>query len=219
MTKEKSEGLLLQSIPYLGKSYILKVFTQQMGLISLFTKRKIPGSLTTTFCIGEWVYQKKLGDMYTLYDASLIDPLLDLRQSFACLSSAGRIAQDVLQSQLPHQGIHPLYELLCSYFKKIPQFSHPEILSVSFRLKLLIYEGLLSLKKQCSHCTNEACYLSGGESFCLSHAPLAGIAFTAEEWNQLHLLAFTLRFSILQELEMKASLLEKSSLILRDRLT
>lgn len=213
MTQEKSVGLLLQTIPYLGTGRILKVFTREAGLISLFTKKKNLGSLASPFCTGEWVYKKGQGDLFSLKDASLIDPLLDLRQSFASISAAGCIAQDILKSQMPEQAVPALYELASSYFKKLSEFAQPEILSMSFRLKLLLHEGLLSLKTQCTSCPEKALHLSQGESFCPNHTSFTSITFTPTEWDQLHLLAFASKFSMLHELKIKSSLTEKISLL------
>lgn len=214
MNETKSEGLLLQTIPYLGTGRILKIFTRESGLISLFTKKKNLGSLGSPFCIGEWIYKKGSTDLHPLKDASLIHPLLELRTSFHLLSTAGSIAQDILKSQLPITSPHHLYELLISYFKKLPQFKHPEILLISFRLKLLIHEGLLSLNAQCTRCPENAQHLLHGESFCIHHALGRGIEFSQTAWQQLHLLAFASKFSSLEHLSIESSLIEKSSLLL-----
>jgi DNA repair protein RecO (recombination protein O) len=213
MTEEKSIGILLQAIPYLGQGRILKVFTKDFGLITLFTKKKNLGSLTSPFCIGEWVYKKGLSDLYTLKDASLIDPLLPLRSSFAHLSCAGQIAQEILKSQLSSQKAEALYELLSCYFKQIHYFENPQVLSMSFRLKLLLHEGLLSIQSQCSRCEEMANHLSEGESFCLIHAKVNSVAFSKEEWDQLELMTFAQKFSLLQKVEVDTALIEKMGLI------
>lgn len=211
MSEEKNLGLLLQAIPYLGTGRILKVFTREAGLISLFTKKKNLGSLASPFCTGEWVYKKGLGEIYTLKEASLIDPLLDLRKSFNSISAAGLMAQDILKSQLPEQPAESLYDLLYTYLKKLSEFTHPEVLAMSFRLKLLLHEGLLSLKTQCSQCLERALHLSKGESFCINHSLFTGLTFTQTEWDQLYQLAFASKFSLLNEQKIKHSLIEKIS--------
>ncbi len=143
MKEEKTEGLLLQSIPYLGTQTILKVFTPELGLLSLIVKKGI----FQPFCIGEWVYIEKTQGLYPLKDASVFEHFLELRTSFAILSAAGKIGRALLQSQLPGKG-GGLYALAIAYLKKLPQFSHPETLVCSFFLKLLLHDGLLSLKKR-----------------------------------------------------------------------
>lgn len=200
MERNKTEGILLQAIPYLGKQRILKVLTPEEGLLTLMLKAsfKQAPALSSPFCIAEWVYRKGQKEIYPLVDGSVVDPLLDLRKNYDTLRAAGTIAQDLLHSQLPSKQAHHLYPLVCAYFRKIPTFSQPALLVASFRLKLLLQEGLLSLQKECAHCESPAFHLYEGESFCLSHAAFPGFVFTEEEWHQLHELAFARQFSLLQ---------------------
>ncbi len=167
--EEKSPGLLLQSIPYLGQQKILKVLTPEQGLLSLLCKSS--RHPTTPFCIAEWVYRKTQREIYPLIDATLLDSLDPLKESYEVLSAAGSIARDLLQTQLPHKKASELYSLTCAYLKKLPQ--NPPLLAASFRLKLLLHEGLLS--------------------------PEPDPLFTPEEWEQIAILAFTRQFSRLQE--------------------
>lgn len=215
--EEKSLGLLLQVIPYLGRERILKVFTQEGGLITLMSKKPTHSSLIP-FCIAEWVYKKRSGDIYPLIDGSLFDPLLSLRQSYTTLTTAGSIAQDLLRSQLPAKGARELYSLLCSYFGRLSTFENPSILAASFRLKLLLHEGLLALRSSCTMCHEEASVLAQGESLCEAHAPLIALFFSKNEWQTLHQLTFAKRFSLLQRVELSPSLAEKISILLDERL-
>lgn len=211
MHETKSHGLLLQSIPYLGKKHILKVFTLEDGLVTLMAK-----SGHAPFCIGEWVYHKKRSDIYTLQDTSLIDGLLDLRQNYKTLVAAGSIAQDLLHSQLPCRKNIDLYALATTYFKKLPLFKHPETLVASFRLKLLLHDGLLSLREACTTCGSSACHLFQGESYCLAHGPTPGISFDADEWKTLLVLSFARQFSLLEILETLPT--EKIGVLFKERL-
>ena len=181
--EEKTPGLLLQAIPYLGQKKILKVFTP-LGLISLFAKT----SQLTPFCIAEWVYQKTEKELYPLSDTTLLDPLSELRQSYNLLTAAGTMAKDLLRSQLPNKGSPELYQLACLYFKKLP--ASPDMLVASFRLKLLLHEGLLSSDPEPS--------------------------FTPTEWEQVATLAFARQFSTLYGLP--AAPTEKIALLFEERL-
>ncbi len=207
----KSPGVLLQSIPYLGKKQILKVFTLEDGLVTLMTK-----SVHSPFCIGEWVYRKKRGDIYTLEEGSLIDPLLELRANYELLSAAGAIAKDLLRSQLPTKKNSDLYALLTTYLKKLPLFADPAILVASFRLKLLLHEGLLSLQETCCQCGGPAQHLFQGESYCVEHASALGHSFSPTEWKELWLLSFARQFSLLQHSESAPK--EKIERIFEERL-
>lgn len=182
--EEKTPGLLLQSIPYLDQKKILKIFTPE-GLVSLFAKT----STLTPFCIAEWVYQKTEKELYPLKEAALLDPLSALRQSYPIITAAGSIAKDLLRSQLPGKKAPALYQLACLYLKKIPLA--PEILVASFRLKLLLHEGLLSA--------------------------LPEPTFTAAEWEQVNLLAFARQFSSLYAIP--TAPFTKIALLVEERLT
>lgn len=211
MHEIKTPGLLLQAIPYLGKQHILKVFTLEDGLVTLMAK-----SGHSPFYIAEWVYRKKRSDIYTLQDSSLLDGLLDLRQNYETLCAAGRIAQDLLHSQLPCKKNTDLYALVCSYFKKLSTFSRPEVLVASFRMKLLLHDGLLSIQETCTTCKENACHLFQGESYCLTHGPTPGLSFDADEWKQLLILSFARQFSLLQSLESLP--MEKIERLFKERL-
>lgn len=131
-------GLLLQSIPYLGKSQILKVFTPDQGLIALFSRK----TTLTPFLLAEWVFRKSSKEMHSLQECTLIDPLFSLKSSYSTLSCAGCIAQDLLRTQLPQKKAPELFDLTLFYLQKLTLA--PELLAASFRLKLLWHEGLLS---------------------------------------------------------------------------
>lgn len=160
---ERTPGLLLQSIPYLGQKKIFKVFTPNHGLLSFFvTKTNL-----SPFCLAEWVYRRTEKEIYPLLDATLLDPLLSLRQSYATLTAAGQIARDLLTSQLPYKPAPALYALAHLYLAKLPQ--SPDLLAASFSLKLLLHEGLLSSEREES--------------------------FTLTEWEQVGRLAFLRQLS------------------------
>lgn len=161
-------GLLLQSVPYLGQKKILKIFTPD-GLISVFAQK----TKLDPFCLAEWVYRKGDTDLFPLQDSTLLDPLLDLRKSYPTLLAAGRMAQDLLRTQLPNKKAEELFDLALFYFRKLS--SSPDLLSASFRLKVLVYEGLLS--------------------------PTAEPPFTTAEWEQVKTLAFSRKLSSIQALE------------------
>ncbi len=161
MAPTKTVGLLLQSISYLGQKRILKILTPEHGLISLFAKS---GDLAP-FCLAEWIYLPSHRELHTLEDAALLDPLLELRESYSLLTSAGSIAQDLLRTQFPNKKAP--FALACAYFKKLSL--NPPVLAASFRLKLLLHEGLLSFDP-------EPC-------------------FTPAEWEQVRILTFSRQFS------------------------
>lgn len=194
----------------------MKIFTEEAGLITLMA-RKPSHALFSPFCIAEWVYRKKSTDIYPLIEGSLIDNFLNLRQSYASLLAAGSMAQDLLRTQLPAKNSPRLYILLGSYFKKVPSFECPAVLASSFRLKLLLHEGLLALQTSCAHCGLEANSLLQGESVCSGHSLPFAIGFSISEWQIIHTLAFAKQFSLLQQIDCPPSLYEKITALFEER--
>jgi hypothetical protein len=131
-------GLLLEAVPYLGQKKILKIFTPELGLLSLFAQK----TKLDPFCYCEWVYRKTEKEMHPLEDATLLDPLLQLRQDYRNLMAAGVIAKELLKTQMPGKRSPELFALALLYLRKLP--SAPELYASSFRLKLLFHEGLLT---------------------------------------------------------------------------
>jgi DNA repair protein RecO len=216
--EERSPGLLLQATAYLGKQKILKVLTPGVGLISLLAKTVKDSSLTSPFCLAEWVYKKGQKDLHLLIDASLISGLPDLRKSYQTLCAAGQIAQDLLRTSMPGVYSPELFTLASSIFQKMASFDHPEVLILLFRLKWLLQEGLFSFRSTCSLCSAPARHVHEGESYCPSHAFLGGWTFSLEEWSYLEELFSARTFTDLRRLAPNSSLCSKFTLFFQERM-
>jgi len=215
--EEKTEGALLHATAYLGAQKILKIFTPDAGLISLIAKKPM-AALSSPFCIAEWVYRKGKKEIHLLTDATLLDDLSDLKQSYTLIEAAGAMAQDLLSSQFPAKKGRGLYALLLAYLKKLPAFPHPHTLAASFRLKLLLHEGLLALQPECAQCGNSASHLADGESVCSSHAGVRSHSFDDEEWVLLQTLAYARQFAPLQALVLTTELQDKIGVLFEERI-
>ena len=200
MEEEKTEGLLLQAIPILGNQKIIKVLTSHEGLVSLIVKSKTLLPFTTPFLIAEWVFTKGKKEIHSLKDATLLNDLSFLKKDYPTISTAGQIAQNLLKSQFPEKKGGGLYPLILAYLQKLPQFTSKETLLASFRLKLLMHDGLLSLQNECSYCGATASFLNKGESCCKTHTMIDSIHFSPSEWETLHLLTFARKFHPLQNI-------------------
>src|SRR5690606_10059028 len=95
---------------------------------------------------------------------------LHIRESYAVISAAGVIAQDLLRTQLPNKAAPELFDLTLLYLKNLHKA--PELLTASFHLKLLVYEGLFS--------------------------PDPDPHFTVAEWSQVEALAFSRSLTAIQ---------------------
>lgn len=147
MKEVKTEGLLLQTLPYLATHRILKVLTPE-GLVSMMAKfaasrKGAWQALTTPFVFAQWVYQPGNRELVSLVDGTLLEDFSSIKRSFDTLSCAGQIAQALLQTQLPGKRAEIPLALALASFRKISLFQHPKTLVSAFRLRLLAYEGLL----------------------------------------------------------------------------
>ncbi len=190
-----TEGILLQSTPFLDRKAIFKVFTQSLGMISLMATSRRTFSLLTPFCVAEWTLKKGANELYLLQDASLLDPLLELRQTTERLFSAGAMARALFQSQLHGRPDPKLYHLTICYLKKLLHSSHPETLAASFLLKLLLREGLFAPEKDPQ-----------------DHN------FSESEWQELIPLAGANRFSALEEVSLPQLLQRKIEMLFTMRM-
>jgi DNA repair protein RecO len=213
---DQREGILLQAIPYLETRRILKVFTKDVGILSMMaSSKKVP--FATPFCRAEWVFRKSSGDIHSLKEGSLLDPLLHLRESYGKIQAAGSIASDLLRSQMANKASEGLYDLLLASFTHLAV--NPQAVAQSFRLKLLQFEGLVQLQRGCMCCGAMASSLSGGESLCISHADNPKRqTFNQEEWQQLLTLGLARRFSEFASLLLSPAFLRKVSDLFFERI-
>jgi DNA repair protein RecO len=144
---ERTLGLLLQSIPYLGSHRILKVLTPTHGLISILAKFAASkkgnwSALTTPFLIAEWVYTQGRSDLCLLKEGSLIDPLFPLKDSYRRIEAAGQIAQDLLRTQLPGKAAEGPFSIAITHLRELAAGKEEMETISSFRRQLLEWEGL-----------------------------------------------------------------------------
>ena len=102
--EEKVEAIVLKSIPFQEKNRILTIFSKEEGLLSLIVK-KISSphllALTTPFCVGEFLYKKGRGDLFSFRDGTIYDSLSFLRNNFESLQAASSMARAILKFPFP----------------------------------------------------------------------------------------------------------------------
>lgn len=223
MHEEKIEGVILRSLEYRDKDRIITAFTP-LGLISLIVKGITPRhaallTLTSPFCEAEFIFKRGRSDLHAFIDGTVIDNHLYLRQKLTFLETAGSLVQTILFSQLTGKSSSELYQLFRLYLTHIPSFESPATLYASFQLKLLTYEGLLSLSVQCNRCKEKkAQFLSKGESLCDAHPLEEGFSFSNEEWSHLLQLQGARRLSALRALALPALLPKKIDVFFKYRI-
>ena len=182
---EQHDGVLLQTIPYLETSRILKIFTRNAGLLTAMARGK---NLEIPFGRAEWTISKTRGDFYSLKEFALLDPFLELRSSYETISGAGAIAKNLLETQAPYKSSPDLYELLLACFSHLKK--NPQAITQSFRLKLLRHEGILPQELQ---------------QFTVEERSLVSTLATARRFSDLEPLQISLEFA--KKLEQFAKIL------------
>jgi len=223
MHEERIEGIVLRSQDYKERHRIITLFSPQ-GIISLIVKgisRKNARllALTTPFSHGEYVCRQGRSELWSFLDGTLLNDHLTLRENLKSLQAAGTLANAILASQMAGKPAPALFVLYKSYHKQASSFEDPIALLISFYLKLLKHEGLLSVSPHCSSCgENTARFLFHGESFCPTHAPLNAMVFSDSEWKDLLLLDDAQHFSSLRTLSPPPSFLQKIHTLFLSRL-
>ena len=194
MEEKKIEGLLLQVVPYLGSSKILKLLTPD-GLLTLMSKKK---ESPTPFLKAHVVYTSKGKEVHPLKDFSPEDPFDALKTSFQLVDIAGKIARAALKTQKAGTNSQGIYALTLAYFKKLSSINNPENLLYSFYLKTLLHDGLLTLDPECTECDLQGSYLGPDGTTCASHQKIGSLYFSPGEWEKMNTLTFGRKF---QEIE------------------
>ena len=199
MEIERTEGLVLQMVPFRNYDQILTVFTESEGISKFlykgaFSSKQGKGSATSTLVRAEFFFTRGKGELFLCREAGLIDSNLHLRRDFPVLEAACDLAQALLASQIAAKPARELYALLLHYLAKLPQAKDPTAVSGSFRLKILRYEGLLNLAEECAKCQERGLAIAEGECYCKRHAPPYATALNAIEKDILMKLAFTRHF-------------------------
>jgi DNA repair protein RecO (recombination protein O) len=195
------DALILKATPYEEDGKILKVFTKEAGVISVIVKKlkrkeTFWQTVTSPLARGEFHLTRRQSDLYTMNEASLIDAHFEIRNDLNKLDAACSILRAILFSQFPEKASPELYHLTTLYLKKLKTFNSPSILSLSFQMKLLNYEGLFPETKE----------------ECLS--PLS-----SDEWLILECLCHAKTFDLLESLTISSDLERKITELFNNRIS
>lgn len=202
MTFLTAEGIILQAFPFQENDRILTVFSLEEGIIKFIAKKSCfskkgkeiaPAPLTQ----AEFTYAKKRSELFPCRELEVLNHHLPLREDLNRLEAACDLLQAILTSQWLGKPSPELYKLLCTYLEKMPLAANPFVISSSFRLKILKYEGMLKISPFCSVCgaSFTSCFFSPGEFFCSQHAPHMAVSLSQEEATIIDHLAECTYFS------------------------
>jgi len=136
---------------------------------------------------------------------------LGLRDSYEHLTAGFDLLHAILKSQVEQYPSADLFCLLKSYLKQIVSSKDPKVLVSSFYLKLLLLEGCLTLKSQCSRCHKKAPYLyfCFQDYFCRECAPITNLMFSSTELKTLFELVKERSFQELNQKQVNEELGDK----------
>jgi DNA repair protein RecO (recombination protein O) len=215
MDTHQTEGIVLKSVPFQDYDRILTVFSPHAGIIKFIikgankpTSSAYPVNLLTR---AEFVYSKSNSDLCKCSEVSVMNHHLSIRNSYERLEAACDMSKSILSTQFQNAPAEALYELYLRYLENIATIADPQLLSASFRLKVLRHEGLFEIGETCHVCQTplETFHMAGEGTFCKQHAPPQQIVFNANEILIVAQLAYCKNFSQLAKIELSSSLKHK----------
>ena len=213
---KQAEGIILRVIPFRDYDQILTLFTHEQGIIKLIykgsrsKKRGVQG-LCIPLTVVDVIYREKRGELFGCQEMTWIDSYQSLRISLPCLEAACDCLQALYFSQLVGKPAPLLYELLRFYLNRMESIQDPWTLALSFRLKLLAYDGLARFPFICSTCFQplyDGAYLHLTDWGCSEHLN-HGIYWTAEDIQQTYCLALSQSYQQLVEEKVTPEFKEK----------
>ena len=218
-----TEAIVLRAHPFRDSDQILTLFTAKAGIIKVIcfgsrSQKSKWRSLCLPLTQVEIIYREKQGEIFECRDLSLIHPHHALKEHFHHLNAACDFLYSLNLSQMPGKEAPQLYELLIYFLHKIPLMSDPRVLTLSFRLKLLGHDGLLTCPFICHHCQQpilEQAFFSEGEWQCFQHQSLDALNFSEEELLVIYQLVSTKKFGDLVQITLPPDLKLKVELFFK----
>lgn len=208
MESLQAEGIVLKSITYGEHDCILTVFTREHGVLGLFVKggkrqKRHLQALCSPLSHAEFTYHNGKNALHRFLEGRLLSNPESLRSSYSCLQAACALVQSVSETQFPGKTAPQLFTLLLYYLERLPKATCHAVIVDSFRLKLLIHEGLLGIHTNCIQCQDswQTAHFYGGEWYCSIHSPGGGLSCDAESFAYLLKVAMVRSFQELGTLE------------------
>jgi DNA repair protein RecO (recombination protein O) len=209
-----TEGIVLRTFPYRDYDQIVTLFTANAGLIKVMcygsrSQKSKWRSLCVPLTLLEIVYREKSGEIFECRDMSLIDSHNALKQHYSHLETACDLLCALNMSQMLGKEAPELYALLIYFLKKIPLIHDPLILSLSFRLKLLKHEGLLTCPFICHHCLQplfQEAYFNGEEWQCAHDQSISSLHLAEQELQTVYQLVSSQKYGNLNSVTLPMTL-------------
>lgn len=159
MRIERVNGIILNERSYKESSKILDIITKEYGIIGVIAKgsksmKSKLRSYTSKLTYAEFQISYKEGKLSTLIDASIINPLLEIRKDLLKISYSSFML-DLTSQVLKENDNKNIYELLVSSLTKINEGYDPEVICHILELKYLSYLGIKPDFDGCAICNKQ----------------------------------------------------------------
>ncbi len=173
----KVKGIIVGEQDYLESSKILKIFTENQGIISVLSKGcKKPKSpfkeASSSLIYANFDISYKKDGLSTLVGVDIIEifknilmDYKDLAKKMYAFTIVDLSVQLVNQKQIENSEIDDVYELMLSSIKKIDEGLNPKILLDIIMLKYLDYLGVAPALDSCSNCGSKDIITMDSKSF------------------------------------------------------
>jgi len=196
----ETEGIIVHSVPLREDGVLVSVFTPHHGLVKLTRnvgRKYSPLPLTLIEC----VYRQTHRELCACIEWRVLNHYVALRDDLQKIRGACDMLRAIRDSQWIGKPAPHLYFLLLDYLHNIVMGGQPDNLSLSFRLKLLLHEGLLHFPLICSVCgEKEVTHVCKGQGRCLSHAIPGSFLLTQEASTLLERMALSRSYKELNSL-------------------
>ncbi|MBI5274644.1 MAG: DNA repair protein RecO [Chlamydiales bacterium] len=186
---EKIEGIVIKQIPFQEEEKIISIFSKENGIVQCICKKISPKNLqtlnlTSLLCLGEFHLSGKPHTLKRFVDGSILNLHLPLREDINKFSCSMQMLRLIATTQLVDKPSPLLYQLLKVYLKNLCLLEYSPVFLLSFTLKLLKYEGLISPLSSCIDCDSSfISYFHEGACFCKDCTPSDAALWEKEDWD------------------------------------
>jgi len=164
MNSISTKGIVIGEMPYQENSKILKVFTRDLGIISIISKgcKKPKSSLheaSNKLVLANFNISYKENGLSTLISADIINlfknivmDYKDIDKKMYSFYTVDLIVQVINHMQIDNEHDDHIYDMLISSLNKIDEGIKPNLIYDIVRLKMLDYLGVKPSLDSCNNC-------------------------------------------------------------------
>lgn len=190
----RDQGVVLRTVKLGEADRIVTLMSQDHGKVRAVAKgvrksgSKFGGRLEPTSHLAFQAYKGR-GDLDTITQVEVIDPLRKVREDYVRLTHALPMLEavdQVAQDREPHVA---LYRMLVGALRELDRNPSPMI-TTAFVLKLCALEGFQPSLDECVHCSHEGPFPAfdpvGGGVLCGNCAQYGGVQLSVDALDLLH---------------------------------